>query len=166
MIPALSSQLDQLKTNGTCTFDIGEDQFDADFPGHYHRVIRKVSLTIYTVTKDGAPPARTVPVTIPATLIQLGNKTLTRPDAKAVDYLLGTDGADQPAENVLRVNWAANQQVRFRASTLYGASLILIIFCVLRCRESLQHCKISNRRFSGMVQGGSERGCINALNFS
>lgn len=38
--------LTSLKTTGVCTFNLTEDLFDNDFPGHYYRKIRTVSLSI------------------------------------------------------------------------------------------------------------------------
>jgi hypothetical protein len=43
-------QLLQLKTDGTCNFDIPEVVFDLDHPGHYLRRIKSISLTIPCVT--------------------------------------------------------------------------------------------------------------------
>lgn len=124
--PLTPGALSALRTTGACTFDLTEDLFDADFPGHYHRVIRKLSVTIYT--RDGVssltPPVGTVPRTIPATLIQLGSKTLTQPDAKAVAYLLGDDSVEQPEANVLRINWAANQTVSVTRGKTYETPLV------------------------------------------
>jgi hypothetical protein len=39
-----------LKATGTCQVDLPEELFDADYPGHYFRRIRSVSLTIPCVT--------------------------------------------------------------------------------------------------------------------
>ena len=44
-----------LKTTGTCTFDIPEELFDADYPGHYFRRIRNVTLTIPCVAGPHTP---------------------------------------------------------------------------------------------------------------
>src|SRR5262249_36133789 len=43
-------QLIQLKTAGSCTFQLPEALFDADFPGHYLRRIRSVAVSIPCVT--------------------------------------------------------------------------------------------------------------------
>ena len=45
-----------------------------------------------------------------ATLTQLSNKTLLKPEDKAVEYLLTGQG-DPPDESVLRSNWRRNQKI-------------------------------------------------------
>lgn len=55
-------QLLDLRANGTCSFDIPEELFDLDYPGHYLRRIKSVSMSIPCV----AGPY----TTISATLVQ------------------------------------------------------------------------------------------------
>lgn len=43
-------QLIQLKTAGSCTFQLPETLFDSDFPGHYLRRIRSVAVSIPCIT--------------------------------------------------------------------------------------------------------------------
>lgn len=99
----------RLKERGTCEFELTEALFDSDFPGHYCRQIKTVSLSF---------PAVVAPYhNFNATLTQLGHRTLLAPDKKALKYLLqGTSqpagqAAAEPPATVLRVDWRPNQQV-------------------------------------------------------
>lgn len=88
---------------GECVFELSEKLFDDDFPGHYCRKIQTVALSI---------PAITGPYTnIHATLTQLSNQIVVKPDLNAINYLLGDDAATQPDGSVLRSNWWSNQSV-------------------------------------------------------
>ncbi len=87
-----------LKANGTCEFGLSEALFDYDFQGHYCRQIKTISLSF-----DAGEGQ-----TINATLTQLGHKTVLKPDANAVKFLLDPKG-DQPT--AIRSNWKANQQI-------------------------------------------------------
>ncbi|OUC11704.1 MAG: hypothetical protein B0A82_26270 [Alkalinema sp. CACIAM 70d] len=89
----------RLKTKGVCEFALTESLFDYDFPGHYCRQIRTISLSFDF--GDNAQP-------ILATLTQLTHKTVLEPDPKAVKYLLDPKG--QPPES-LRNGWKASQQI-------------------------------------------------------
>lgn len=89
----------RLKTKGVCEFALTESLFDYDFPGHYCRQIRTISLSFDF--GDNAQP-------ILATLTQLTHKTVLEPDPKAVKYLLDPKG--QPPET-LRSGWKASQQI-------------------------------------------------------
>jgi len=95
---------EDLLTNGTCTFELGERMFNQDYPGHYFRIIRALSMTVKS-------PSLEPDESLNATLIQLGNKTLLDPDISSVRYLMGVEGATPPTGNTLRVNWRANQQI-------------------------------------------------------
>ncbi|MFI6323641.1 hemopexin repeat-containing protein [Nonomuraea sp. NPDC050556] len=88
-----------LRGTGTCEFALTEALFDRDFPGHYRRQIRTVSVTFQTA--DG-------PIGIPATLTQLDNKVVLSPDPKAVKFLLDPKGS--PPES-LRGDWRPSQQI-------------------------------------------------------
>lgn len=90
----------RLKNDGKCDFTLGEQLFDYDFPGHFRRQIRTV--TVYVLDAEGNP------VDVNATLTQLGHKTVLTPDPKVVKYLLDPKGS-QPA--ALRTDWRASQQV-------------------------------------------------------
>jgi len=89
----------QLKTKSVCEFSLLESLFDYDFPGHYCRQIRTLSLSF-----DFGEAGQTVM----ATLTQLNHKTVLEPDPKAVKFLL--DPKDQPPLS-LRNDWKANQQI-------------------------------------------------------
>ena len=97
-------QLDALallafRDSGRCEFALTEELFDRDFPGHYRRRIRTVSVEF--VTENG-------PVGINATLTQLDNKTVLSADPKAVRFLLDPKGL--PPET-LRGDWRPSQQI-------------------------------------------------------
>lgn len=95
--------LQDLKTKGSCTFELTEKDFDVDYPGHYCRQIKSVSVSL---------PALLGPYqNIHAMLTQTGNKTLLQPDDNGVKYLLGVQGVNQPSSSVLRMDMRANQQV-------------------------------------------------------
>ncbi|GIH92343.1 hypothetical protein Psi01_29730 [Planobispora siamensis] len=87
------------RDGGTCEFALTEALFDRDFPGHYRRQIRTVSVTFESA--DG-------PVGVPATLTQLDNRVVLSPDPKAVKFLLDPKGSP-PAS--LRADWRPSQQI-------------------------------------------------------
>ena len=87
-----------LKTKGFCQFRLSEELFDYDFPGHYNRQIKTVSLAFDV--GEGQQ--------VNATLSQLSSKLVTAADIKAVKHLI--DPSNEATPNV-RVNWRANQQV-------------------------------------------------------
>lgn len=97
-----------LMAKGACEFQLKEEIFDRDYPGHYFRVIKTIELTVVTSGIDQELEPY-LPVNI--SLIQLGNKTLIKPNKDAVLFLLGQNNAVQPGSGILRVNWRANQQV-------------------------------------------------------
>ncbi|OLT60529.1 hypothetical protein BJP37_17440 [Moorena bouillonii PNG] len=88
----------QLKTKGSCTFRLSEELFDYDFPGHYNRQIKAVSLAFNV--GEGQK--------VNATLTQLSSKLVMDTDIKAVKHLM--DPANEATANV-RADWRANQQV-------------------------------------------------------
>ncbi|KAA1247920.1 hemopexin repeat-containing protein [Aquimarina sp. RZ0] len=88
----------QLKMKGVCEFRLTEELFDQDFPGHYNRQMKTISLAFDI--GEGK--------TINATLTQLNNKLVMEPDPKAVKYLLNPKG-DQPL--TIRTDWKVNQQI-------------------------------------------------------
>lgn len=88
--------------SGSWLFDITEEDFNADYPGHYCRQIKTISLSL---------PVLIGPYqNIRAILTQLANKTVLKPDANAVEYLNGKSFSS-PDSSVLRVNLMANQQI-------------------------------------------------------
>jgi hypothetical protein len=88
-----------LKDEGRCEFALTEELFDRDFPGHYRRQIRTLSVTFDT--PDG-------PVGINASLTQLDNRTVLSADPKAVRYLLDPKGSPPGS---LRADWRPSQQI-------------------------------------------------------
>lgn len=91
-----------LKHKGECEFDLSERLFDQDYPGHYSRQVKSISVSV---------PAVVGPYQgIKATLTQLDNKLLLVPDTNGVDYLLGTNSSS-PDTSVLRNDMRARQQV-------------------------------------------------------
>lgn len=97
------AELINLKTTGICYFELSEKLFDLDYPGHYRRQLKSVSITI---------PAIVGPYqNIKASLTQLTNKIIMKPDLNAVNYLLGDENASAPDSGILRSNWKINQQI-------------------------------------------------------
>ncbi|MFE2756171.1 hemopexin repeat-containing protein [Actinosynnema sp. NPDC059335] len=90
----------RLATSGSCEFTLPEELFDRDFPGHFRRQIRTLTVTFVDDDGEAAQPN--------ATLTQLGHKTVLEPDPKAVRHLL--DPAE-PLPATLRVDWRAGQQI-------------------------------------------------------
>jgi hypothetical protein len=98
-----------LRTEGRCDFRLGEALYNRDYPGHYFRVIKSISLSLNFA--DGSHLADDPNLTVNASLTQVGNKTLLDPDINAVRYLMGVEGATQPAGSALRVNWRSSQRI-------------------------------------------------------
>ncbi|WP_159079121.1 hemopexin repeat-containing protein [Plantactinospora sp. BC1] len=90
----------RLRETGTCEFALTEAEFDQDFPGHYRRQLRTV--TVSFVDADGQPSW------VNAMLTQLSHKTVLEPDPKAVKHLLDPVG---PAPATIRADWRPSQQI-------------------------------------------------------
>ena len=88
-----------LKNTGRCEFALTETLFDRDFPGHFRRQIKTVSVTFEG--EEG-------PLGVYATLTQLDSKTVLAADPKAVKFLLEPKGL--PPETV-RADWRPTQQI-------------------------------------------------------
>jgi hypothetical protein len=88
-----------LKNDGRCEFALTETLFGRDFPGHYLRQIKSISVAF--TTGDG-------PVNVNAVLTRIDGKTVLRPDPKAVRFLLDPKGA--PPES-LRADWRTGQKI-------------------------------------------------------
>lgn len=92
-----------LKSTGSCSFELSEQLFDYDFPGHYNRKIKTISITI---------PAIVGPYqNVHASLTQTASRLVTQPDIDAVEYLLPGGSKHGTAPPTIRTNWNANQQV-------------------------------------------------------
>jgi hypothetical protein len=89
-----------LGATGVCDFALTEELFDRDFPGHFRRQIRTVSVVFHGEDGELAQPN--------ATLTQLGHKTVLAADPKAVRHLLDPK---EPPPGTLRGDWRANQQI-------------------------------------------------------
>jgi hypothetical protein len=95
--------LEKLIKTGTCRISLTEQLYDWDFPGHYNRKIKSVSITI---------PAIVGPYqSIKASLVQQSNKVVTQPDLNTVRFLVSKDKGQTPGSNSLRINWRPNQQI-------------------------------------------------------
>jgi Tc toxin complex TcA C-terminal TcB-binding domain/Neuraminidase-like domain/Salmonella virulence plasmid 28.1kDa A protein/Hemopexin len=90
----------RLRSTGSCDFALTEAVYDYDFPGHYRRQLRTVTVTF--VDADGQP------MPLNATLTQLSHQTVLTADAAGVRHLLDPKGS--PPESV-RVDWRPGQQI-------------------------------------------------------
>ncbi|MEV6237784.1 hemopexin repeat-containing protein [Lentzea sp. NPDC051838] len=95
----------RLVDGGLCEFSLGEDLFDRDFPGHFRRQIRTVSVEFFDA--DGAVQPN-------AMLTQLSHKTVLEPDVKAVRHLLDPK---QPPPPTVRSDWRAGQRIALSQTT-------------------------------------------------
>jgi hypothetical protein len=95
---------EKLKAGGKCKFELNEKLFEDDFPGHYCRQIKTISISIPAVIGSYE--------NIKATLTQLSDKILLKPNLNAVNYLLGNkQGSTQPDTSILRSSWRRNQKI-------------------------------------------------------
>ncbi|WP_027709574.1 hemopexin repeat-containing protein [Zooshikella ganghwensis] len=88
----------KLKDKKECEFAFTEELFDYDFPGHYNRQIKTVAIKF--VAGEGK--------VVNATLTQLSNKIVMKPDIKAVKYLINLN-EEQPLS--IRSDWRPTQQI-------------------------------------------------------
>jgi hypothetical protein len=89
-----------LKTSGSCSFDLSEELFDYDYPSHYKRQIKSVALSV---------PAVIGPYqNLKATLTQTYSGVAVEVAARAAEYLMSPNGSP-PAS--VREQWAPKQQV-------------------------------------------------------
>jgi len=117
-----------LMSKGACEFKLNEGIFDKDYPGHYFRVIKTIELTIVTQRDLAWYPDLEEYKPVNVTLIQLGNKTLLKPDINGVKYLMGQEGLEQPDTGTVRANWRANQQVAVSKVNLRDAGMFYMDF--------------------------------------
>ncbi|MCX6320022.1 MAG: Tc toxin subunit A [Bacteroidetes bacterium] len=93
-----------LITTGSCTFDIAEADFAWDFPGHFCRRIKTVSISIPMILGPYQ--------NIHATLTQMGSKLVSTDDANGIStvqsLLTSPQGSQTPS---LQVNLIPNQQI-------------------------------------------------------
>jgi hypothetical protein len=96
---------DSLDKDRVLLFNLDEKLFDTDFPGHYFRIIKTVSLSIRTGSQIVDKTLRLPRLT----LVQTGNKVVTQPNFAAVESLLGEDGDEDIDPNILRIDWRSQQ---------------------------------------------------------
>lgn len=96
---------DSLDKDRVLLFNLDEKLFDTDFPGHYFRIIKTVSLSIRTGSQIVDKTLRLPRLT----LVQTGNKVVTQPNFAAVESLLGDDGDEDIDPNILRIDWRSQQ---------------------------------------------------------
>jgi hypothetical protein len=91
------------KKQGQLTFKLSEALFDFDFPGHYCRKIKSISLSI---------PAVVCPYqNLNATLVQNHNMVILKPESDAVKHALDPVTNPTPPDGSIRTDWLANQQI-------------------------------------------------------
>lgn len=107
---------DNLQSSGAATFSLKESLFDGDYPGHYLRQIKSVTVSL---------PALVGPYQdVRMTLTQSGSRVLLKPDINGVNYLNNpTTGS---ATSIL-TNPRASQQVAV-SSGLNDAGLFVLNF--------------------------------------
>ena len=88
---------------GKLTFELTEAMFDFDFPGHYLRRIKSVSVTVPAI----AGPYQNVN----ATLTQNSSAIVLRPEIKTVQHVLDPVRYPDYPVGSLRENWLPNQQI-------------------------------------------------------
>ncbi len=113
----------QLKETGTCEFELNEQLFDLDFPGHYARQIKTIAVSIPAVVSPYQ--------NISATLTQTSNKTLLKPNADAVKFLLG-ETEEIPDASTLRNNWRSNQKIAISKADMDNGLFALNFFADTR----------------------------------
>jgi hypothetical protein len=89
-----------LKSTGTANFSLGEKLFDNDYPGHYLRQVKFVTVSLPTLLGPWQD--------VRATLTQTGSSTLLKADINGVNYL--NDSTTGNAANIL-TNPRASQQI-------------------------------------------------------
>ncbi len=88
----------ELKTKGSCMFRFTEAMFAYDFPGHFKRQVKTISIA-FDIGEGQY---------VNATLTQLNNKVIVEDDIKAVKYLLNPKGSEP---STIRSDWKPQQQV-------------------------------------------------------
>ena len=103
-----------LITNGTASFTLSESLFDNDYPGHYLRQIKFVTLTLPTLVGPYQD--------VRATLTQTSSSTLLKADINGVNYL--NDSSTGNANNIV-TNLRASQQVAVSSGLNDGGLFVL-----------------------------------------
>lgn len=89
-----------LKNKRVCEFSFSESLFDRDFPGHYCRQIKTISISFPAIVGRNQ--------NLNATLTQLTNRMLIEPVREGLLFLLTGEGS-QPES--VRSDWRPNQQI-------------------------------------------------------
>ncbi len=111
-----SEAFTSLVTDGVTQFSLSESLFDNDYPGHYLRQIKSVTVSL---------PALVGPYQdVRMTLTQSGSRTLLKADINGVDYL--NDSKTGNASNII-TNLRASQQIAV-SSGLNDSGLFVLNF--------------------------------------
>lgn len=97
----LLKDFDTQKSSGSISFDLSEKLFDSDYPGHYLRQVKAVSISLPTLLGPYQD--------VKATLTQTKSSTLLKADIAGVNYLNG-DQQQASAANVV-ANLRGSQQI-------------------------------------------------------
>lgn len=81
----------ELKENGSCFINLKEELFDLDYPGHYYRRLRSVSISIPCV----AGPYTTINATL-----ELHNTSIRKGDSGIIDASLTAESASSPKSTI------------------------------------------------------------------
>ena len=88
---------------GKIAFELSEKLFDFDFPGHYRRKIKSISVTIPAIIRPYQ--------NINATLMQNSNTIVLKPDIKAIEHVIDPSTYPDYPDGSLREDWLPNQQI-------------------------------------------------------
>lgn len=83
----------QLVNTGVTTFELTEELFDRDHPGHYARKIKMLSVAMPSIKRN--------PAGVNASLVRVSHDIVRHPDPQAVDFLLG-HAANPPGRSLRR----------------------------------------------------------------
>ena len=154
-----------LKNTGECIFEFTEKLFDVDFPGHYARKIKSISISI---------PALVGPYqNVHATFTQLSNQIIIKSDKQgldAVNYLLGAQVTKIPDSSVLRTNWSANQQIAISRgindSGLFQLNFDDVRFLPFEGTGAVSTWKLSLPKYANRINFDSIADIIISLNYT
>ena len=94
---------------GTLNFTLSEPMFDFDYPGHYNRKIKSVSVSVPSVIGPYQD--------LHLTLTQNSNLVVTAPDAAAIDYAIARTAVPAPGQvaapppGSVREDWTPSQSI-------------------------------------------------------
>jgi hypothetical protein len=110
------SAFSSLVSTGSVAFALSESLFDNDYPGHYLRQIKYVTVSLPTLIGPYQD--------VRATLTQTGSQTLLKADIAGVKYLNGMEGGND--QNVI-ANLRASQQIAV-SSGMNDSGLFMLNF--------------------------------------